>query len=115
MTAPERWSWLVPSPGAASKPEMPGGPSVQLQPRALPCSALLVEFEPHAFAGGSGRQRRAAVEALGVGEGFQRAGQRALALAGGGDIDPGAVVLRVDQGAAQRRALGAGEVAGRDG
>ena len=76
---------LVPGLDTASKREKP--------------ARVLVQLQPHPFPRSSRRQRRASVEALGVGERFERAGQRALALAGGvvaiyftGNLSMGAMV-----------------------
>src|SRR5579871_4748761 len=83
MGAPERWRRVVPSPEPAGKPEKPG--------------RVLVQLQPYSLAGDPRRQRRAAIEPLGAGQRLERAGERALAFTGGGDVDPGAMVGGIDE------------------
>src|SRR5579871_1955863 len=74
-----------------------------------------VELQPHALACRAGGDAGAAVENLRPPERLQRAGQSALPLARGGDVEPGVVIGGVEQRAAERRPFGARVVAGLDG
>src|SRR5215217_6092186 len=67
----------------------------------------LVQSEPDPLSRRAGGDRGAAVEQLRLTQRLKRARERALAFAGGGDVEPGAVVGGVEQRAAQGAALGA--------
>src|SRR5690349_8963757 len=64
----------------------------------------LVQPQPYPLSLSPRRQSRAAVQQGRLGQSLQGAGQRALAFAGGGEVEPRPVVGGVEQGAAQGRA-----------